>query len=49
MAMHFKNFSETGNVPFGAARRHQREEANSKNIPSMAQDTFKWTVPTVMK
>jgi len=49
LAMHFKTQSETGNVPFGAARRHNREEANSRNPKTVTSDTFKWHVPTVMK
>lgn len=49
LSMHFKTFSESGNVPFGAARINKREEANSRNPSTVTSETFKWHVPTVMK
>ena len=48
-AIHFKAFSEAGNVPFGAGQRLNREEANSRNPSTVAAETFKWHVPIVMK
>jgi len=49
LSMHFKTFSETGNVPFNSAGRNNREVAHGRNPSTVTGETFKWHVPTVMK